>query len=113
CADARPSPRAAGVPASEPIGNEAAVARLAPPPGDRAIAPPPADLGPSSRAPASCGEPPAVTPTGTGTWAVIIGINRYPSGHFDLQSAVPDARDVDEALGRFGVPPGQRLVMTD
>ena len=100
--------------ASRSATNEAAVPRLAPPPGDRAIAPPPPDFGGAAPAASTCAAPPPpVAPSGTGTWAVIIGINRYPSGHFDLQSAVPDARDVDEALGRFGVPPGQRLVMTD
>jgi hypothetical protein len=51
--------------------------------------------------------------TGTGVWAVIIGINDYPGTKSDLRSAVNDAADVSEALARFGVPGNQRLVVTD
>jgi hypothetical protein len=115
CGGAPPTARSGGRPMSRPTpSTDAALARLDPPPGDHAIAPPPADFGGPPPPAAKCADPPAaVAPTGTGVWAVIIGINRYPSGHFDLLSAVPDARDMDEALSRFGVPPDQRLVMTD
>ena len=51
--------------------------------------------------------------TGTGTWAVVIGINDYPGTGSDLRSAVNDADDVDAALAAMGVPAGQRLVLRD
>jgi hypothetical protein len=44
---------------------------------------------------------------------VIIGINDYPGHTGDLRSAVNDANDMDEALGRLGVPPERRLVLRD
>lgn len=53
-----------------------------------------------------------VKPSG-GTWAVMIGINDYPGSRHDLRSAVADVGDVDEALGRMGVPADHRLVITD
>jgi Caspase domain len=53
-----------------------------------------------------------VKPSG-GTWAVMIGINDYPGSSHDLRSAVADVRDVDEALGRMGVPADHRMVITD
>lgn len=53
------------------------------------------------------------TGTQSGTWAVVIGINDYPGTEYDLRSAVPDAQDVDVALGALGVPAANRLVITD
>lgn len=50
---------------------------------------------------------------GTGTWAVVIGVNDYPGSGNDLRAAVNDADDVDQALAGMGVPPGQRLVLRD
>lgn len=50
--------------------------------------------------------------TGTGTWAVSIGINDYPGRGQDLRSAVADALEVDQALAGYGVPPAQRLLVT-
>jgi hypothetical protein len=110
-----PTPGGHAVTPSPSTTSEDALARQVPPPGDVAIAPPPADFGGAAPAPpaAKCPDPPAAgNATGTGTWAAIIGINRYP-GQFDLLSAVADARDADEALARYGVPSEQRLVLTD
>jgi hypothetical protein len=86
-------------------------------PGEQAIpAPPDAFEG----APAAAVAPPAQlspfvppAPTGTGVWAVIIGIDDYPGRGNDLRSAVNDAGDMDAALGRYGVPPGQRVRLSD
>jgi hypothetical protein len=50
---------------------------------------------------------------GDGVWAVAIGINDYPGTRHDLRAAAYDARDVDAVLGRFGVPPSQRLLLLD
>jgi hypothetical protein len=90
----------------------------APPEGDAAIAPPPAEFTePAAPAP----PPPAelrhsrfdgVVPSG-GVWAVMIGINDYPGSRHDLRSAVNDASDVNEALARFGVPGDHRLLIRD
>ena len=88
------------------------------PEGDLAIAPPPA---------AFTGPPPVATPPpaplqrssfagvvpGPGTWAVMIGINDYPGTGHDLQSAVSDANDVNDALAHLGVPGDHRLVLRD
>jgi hypothetical protein len=48
-----------------------------------------------------------------GSWALLIGVNDYPGTQYDLRSAVNDVNDVDEALGRLGVPPDRRLVLRD
>jgi len=98
-----------------------AVAASAPPAGEVVMTPPPERF--------EVPPPPAATPdpamqslpldtstapgTGTGTWAVIIGINDYPGAGSDLRSAVNDADDVDLALGGLGVPARQRLVLRD
>lgn len=86
--------------------------------GDRPILPPPKRFdGPASPPvppPAALRRSgPPGAPTGTGVWAVVIGINDYPGSRSDLRSAVADAADVDEALARFGVPGHQRLVLRD
>jgi len=47
------------------------------------------------------------------TWAVMIGINRYPRGDHDLRTAAADARDVDDALAGYGVAPDHRLLLLD
>ena len=52
-------------------------------------------------------------PTGQGVWAVIVGIDDYPGSAHDLRSAVNDAGDMDAALARYGVPPEQRVRLTD
>ena len=64
--------------------------------------------------PAELGDPQfrGVVPSG-GTWAVVIGIDRYPGGSHDLAGAVNDANDMDAALARDGVPGDHRLVLRD
>ena len=62
---------------------------------------------------ALAGPAPTGVPEGTGTWAVSIGINDYPGRSHDLRSAVADALEVDQALAGYGVPPEQRLLITD
>ena len=47
------------------------------------------------------------------TWAVIVGINRYPRGDHDLHTAAADARDVDDALAGYGVAGDHRLLLLD
>ncbi|MCA1844379.1 MAG: hypothetical protein LC792_14555, partial [Actinobacteria bacterium] len=47
------------------------------------------------------------------TWAVIVGINRYPRGDHDLHTAVADARDVDDALAGYGVAGDHRVLLLD
>ena len=85
--------------------------------GDVAIAAPPeafdGPAAPASPPPRQLTNPFAgVRPSG-GTWAVMIGINDYPGTSHDLNSAVNDAMDVNEALGRLGVPGDHRLLITD
>jgi hypothetical protein len=85
-------------------------------PDDTPILPPPATFD----APASAPAPPpealrsAAVPTaatGTGVWAVIIGIDDYPGRSSDLHASVADADDVDAALAAYGVPADRRLVL--
>lgn len=58
--------------------------------------------------------PDVVAPaSGTGTWAVVIGIDDYPGSRSDLRSAVHDARDFSLALDHFGVPTSQRRTLLD
>ena len=87
--------------------------------GDIAIAPPPPAFDGELSAPPP--PPPAQLPpsrydastAGGGTWALVIGINDYPGIRYDLRSAVNDANDVNEALGRLGVTSDRRLVLRD
>jgi hypothetical protein len=44
---------------------------------------------------------------------MIVGIDDYPGTRSDLRSAVADARDVDAALARYGVPGNRRVLVTD
>jgi hypothetical protein len=53
------------------------------------------------------------TPTGTGVWAVVVGINDYPGSSHDLESARNDASEMDAALARYQVPPQQRVALYD
>ena len=92
----------------------------APAPAEVPIAPPPkrfeAPPAPPPPPPPLLVEPPPVSgpvPPGTGTWAVIVGINDYPGTGNDLRSAVADADDVETALATMGVPADQRLVLRD
>ncbi|MBW3556592.1 MAG: caspase family protein [Actinobacteria bacterium] len=88
------------------------------PPGDAPIAPPPEQFNEAPEPPAP--EPVELrttskenVPRSSGTWAVIIGINNYPGTSHDLQSAVNDANDVNQALTRFGVAGERRLLLRD
>jgi hypothetical protein len=51
--------------------------------------------------------------TGSGTWAVVVGVNDYPGTEHDLRSAVPDAEEMNRALDVLAVPRANRLVLTD
>src|SRR5579884_346834 len=66
---------------------------------------------------ASAAAAPAVDPVDPArppqTWAVIVGINRYPRGDHDLRTAAADARDVDDALDGYGVASDHRLLLLD
>jgi hypothetical protein len=93
---------------------------LPPPPADAAMptapetftGPPPVALPPAPqlREPVAAAAP---NPTGTGVWAVVIGINDYPGSSHDLESARNDASDMDAALSRYHVPPQQRVALYD
>ncbi|MEY2425890.1 MAG: metacaspase, partial [Actinomycetota bacterium] len=48
-----------------------------------------------------------------GTWAVVIGINDYPGGSDDLNSAVNDAEDVAQAMRTLGVGNDHMLMLRD
>ena len=69
--------------------------------------PPPAQPAPQLAVPVRA------VPTGTGVWAVVIGINDYPGSSHDLLSARNDAADMDAALARYGVPGDQRVLLYD
>jgi hypothetical protein len=56
---------------------------------------------------------PAIGPTGTGVWAVVIGITDYPGRSHDLAYARNDAADIVAVLERAGQPQTQRVVLTD
>ena len=46
-------------------------------------------------------------------FALLVGINDYPGRRADLRSAVADVETIDAALDGFGVPDGNRVLMTD
>ncbi|MGH9022241.1 MAG: caspase family protein, partial [Acidimicrobiia bacterium] len=48
-----------------------------------------------------------------GIWAVVVGIDDYPGTGHDLKAAVADAREVDGALGAYGVPASRRVLLLD
>lgn len=50
-------------------------------------------------------------PVGKGVWAVVVGIDDYPGERYDLRAGIADARDVDAALARRGVPESQRTLL--
>jgi hypothetical protein len=56
--------------------------------------------------------PAPVVPHGA-TLAVVVGIDNYGDPAINLRSSVNDARTVDAALGRAGVDPRDRRVLTD
>lgn len=46
-------------------------------------------------------------------WSVVVGIDDYPGQEGDLRAATADARDVDAALGAYGVPSHHRILLLD
>jgi len=66
---------------------------------------------PSGPAPAFAGG--ARSLGGGEVFALVIGIDDYPGESADLGSAVADADTIDAALGGFGVPAGNRVVLRD
>ena len=105
-------PPAAAPPAPAPSPAPPPTEVVIAPPPERFEAPPPAPLPP----PVQLVEPLQISGPvvpGTGTWAVVVGIDDYPGTSNDLRSAVNDANDVDTALAAMGVPTEQRLVLRD
>lgn len=52
-------------------------------------------------------------PSGSGVWALVIGVDNYQGTTFDLRAGKADARDMDAVLDRYGVPASQRRVLLD
>ncbi|MGQ0832924.1 MAG: caspase family protein [Microthrixaceae bacterium] len=83
-------------------------------PVEVAITPPPAVLsGALAPVGAPAGSFTAAGGTGTGVFALVIGVNDYPGSRSDLRSAVADADTIDAALRGFGVPASHRVVLRD
>lgn len=86
-----------------------------PPPTTPATAPPAPEearvLGARVERPTTTTTPPPPPAKPSGVWALVVGIDDYPGSDEDLAAAVADARDVDEALHRYGVPRGHRMVL--
>jgi hypothetical protein len=105
----------APAPAVEAVSAEPPAPAPAPAPIERAI------VAPASfpvRPPSSAARPPrAITapvgPRDGGVWAVSVGIDDYPGTEGDLRAAKADAREVDMALGAYGVPATRRIILTD
>lgn len=70
------------------------------------------ELAPAVPAPAPF-EQATVSGPGGEVFALIVGINDYPGSRYDLGAAVADADTVNDALTRFGVPAGNRVVLRD
>jgi hypothetical protein len=66
--------------------------------------------GPAARTEASGVRSSAV---GTGTWALIVGVNDYPGSANDLDAAVNDAAEVERAMLMLGASRNQVLTLTD
>jgi hypothetical protein len=99
--------------AAADAGSGAALAPAAAPPparNERPPAPPSDPIVFAAEPPSPPPPPPRSSASGGGVWAVVIGINDYP-GSNDLQSAVNDANDVDQALAGYRVPGNQRLLL--
>lgn len=110
-------PSSAPATAPPPASVEAPAPAVTAPAVDEVVVVPPTTPIESPPAPPEVQAPPvlgdAPTGAGTGTWAVIIGINDYPGSTPDLRSAVNDADDMDQALAGMGVPADHRLVLRD
>ena len=105
------APAPAPPPPAEAAPAAAAGETVMAPPPERFEAPPAPAVAPAAQVRPAQFDAPAVSGSGTGTWAVVIGVNDYPGTGSDLRSAVNDADDVDLALAGMGVPAGQRLVL--
>ena len=66
-----------------------------------------------ARAPRALTSASGAAPKEGGVWAVVVGIDDYPGSDADLKAAKADARDVDDALAGYGVPPHRRIVLLD
>ena len=56
---------------------------------------------------------PAPAISGTGTWALVVGIDDYPGSGHDLRAARNDALAVEQALIGLGTPASQVLALHD
>ena len=113
----------ASVDASEPAAasevalappTTAAPAPPPPPPTEVAITPPvelTGEVAPAVPVPALF-EQARGGPQGS-VFALVVGINDYAGTEYDLGAAVADANTVNEALAKFGVPAGNRVVLRD
>lgn len=83
-------------------------------PVDQPIPPAPATFEGPPPAPRSP-PPQLVSPaaTGSGMWAVVVGIDDYPGSAHDLRFARNDAADVEAVLVRQGVAPEHRVHLAD
>jgi hypothetical protein len=97
---------------------EGAAPPLPEPAAEPVVVPPPDAFAAEAPPPPAAPPPPlrhgfdGVQPS-SGTWAVVVGVNDYPGGRYDLRSAVADANDVNEALSRLGVASSRRLLLRD
>lgn len=103
-----PAPPESGRDGAAPAGPPAAA------PVDSAVEPP-VDLPVVYADPAPRRRPAArrPAPSGTGVWAVVVGIDDYPGERYDLRAAVADSRQVETLLDRTGTPAGQRRILRD
>lgn len=107
----RPTSRARPIPAAVvPVAGPAPRLSTPPAPTGLTAGPVPAPPIVTDPDPSPSAAPPV---TGTGTWAVEIGIDDYAPGIAPLSGAVNDADDVDQAMALMGVPADQRLVLRD
>lgn len=101
----------AGAAAAAPVP----VPVAAPPPLDVPIAPPPetftGEVAPAAPVPAPFTGASGGLPGET--FALVVGIDDYPGDQADLDYATADASAVDAALGGFGVPAANRVVLLD
>ena len=95
-----------------PLGSERVVDHA--PSAEIAITPPEVLDGPVAEA---TGPAPAfaagTVPADGEVFALLVGIDDYPGRRSDLRSAVADVETIDAALAGFGVPSGNRVVLSD
>ena len=101
--------------AAEPLPSSTTVPPAPPPVAEVAITPPAeltGEVAPAAPLPALYEQARGTRSSG-GVFALVVGINDYPGSQYDLGAAVADANTVNEALARFGVPAGNRVVLRD